>query len=416
MASRCQHCKRICLTVAFYEEHQKVHELKKLENLKLPGNATINAVVGNVAGFSGNTDMELLEVGAASSANESPMEIVHLELMEDGKSDQNTRTKEAYPQEMENDPLPVENVTVEVGNDPIEVENDIEEVEEDPLAVEPRAIEDSVLKVKQGGPSNSVISNSCVVSPIAAAVAMKEDASEVQIIDVVDASEVRIIHVADRSRTHDGNGSKDFTCTHCANVFPSHPLYLDHLFTHFKLRDCPQCKESFGNLGEFEIHMIEHKISPKTYIPQHNRCVKCNAPFTKHKICVLHLASAHVKYCALICYNCKTTFTNIVNYQYHVLKHIGRSMHICYEFCGMVFDNKSALDKHISFHKNCDSSKENTLYQCYICAIAFLDKVSLSEHRYTLHKTLKPFYCKDCDQIYYNEKFFQSHSCFRKSL
>ncbi|XP_064089825.1 zinc finger protein Xfin-like isoform X2 [Macrobrachium nipponense] len=331
MALRCPQCKRMCLQMAFYEEHQKVHALQKAETEAVmdTGYATVNAACDTFV------DIRTKKTDFPATATE--------------------------PQRTERDPLTV----------------DLEEI-----AAQPEEQAASVAA--------------------AAAVPVANVSPDVEIIDVVDIT---------------CDDDESFHCVHCEKRFFSHSLYLTHLFSHSEQQQCRQCKENFSNAGDLEVHMIEHSLLEKQAVHRFNRCTKCNAAFFSQKVFVQHHANAHIKN-LLRCQVCEEEFSRISRFQYHVLKHVGQTMYVCYEKCGLVFGDKASLKKHTSFHKASSSSKtgEVSVHQCFDCAVCYFDNLSVLEHRHKSHKAQKPYHCEKCDEVYFVEKLYKSHSCFTEQV
>ncbi|XP_066984106.1 zinc finger protein 358-like isoform X2 [Macrobrachium rosenbergii] len=405
MVLRCPQCNRICLQLAFYEEHQKVHALQKAESEKLmvTGYGTINADCDTFVDIgTKKTDIPVPET-EPQETDCDPLAV--------GPEEMRLEPLAVDPEEMRLEPLAVdpeemrlEPVTVDSGEmrlEPSAVEP--EEMRLDPLAIDPEEMRLAAQPEKQ-----------TAIAPVAAAAAAAT-AAAVPVVN--DPPDVEIIDVIDYVRTCDDDDDdvvdESFSCVLCEKSFFSHPLYLTHLFSHSEKQKCVQCKENFRNAGEFEVHMIEHNLSKNQSARRFNRCKKCHASFFSQKVFAQHCSNAHGKN-VLRCQLCEKEFSRMSRFQYHVLRHVGQSMYMCFEECGLVFGDKVSLRKHTSFHKASSSGSigELTVHQCYDCAVCYFDNLSVLEHRHKAHNSQKPYYCQKCDEVYFVEKLYKSHSCF----
>ena len=226
-------------------------------------------------------------------------------------------------------------------------------------------------------------------------------------------------------------------CDDCGRSFSSkrglhHHVMLTHVQSEAKSTAsstlvCSTCGKKLSNIYTLSKHEERHQ-------PPKYKCEQCEKVFKDKDSLETHKKIIHEQMIVYLCEICGEKPRSRGMYAHHLwrahqIKPANRNFLSC-SYCGMVYLNRHALQKHVRKHEgwtcSCDlcgktfryepslerhvsaAHKGEKAYSCQFCSKAFAQKVACQAHERT-HTGEKPYQCKKCMKCFTQSGSLRSH-------
>ncbi|KAK2718474.1 hypothetical protein QYM36_005711 [Artemia franciscana] len=220
---------------------------------------------------------------------------------------------------------------------------------------------------------------------------------------------------------HIQSESKPVSCTHCSSKFSTEQELREHSFSHLlvgKTPECMLCKQSFENVVQLQLHLIEHSHVDSASYP----CSVCSAVFTQGMSLQRHTIEHDLSSRPYTCNDCGLKFFFSSELEHHATSHKQKSpREFRCEECYQCFPSLSMLSHHRLIHDNVSSP-----VKCPECSATFSEGSTMIMHFKNVHEALakepesKEFKCEHCgmdfpclSNLQGHVKLHKSDTCFR---
>jgi KRAB domain-containing zinc finger protein len=222
--------------------------------------------------------------------------------------------------------------------------------------------------------------------------------------------------------------NKIYSCDNCSQSFKTiYEQNIHAINNHSELRPfkCDKCEKSFKHNYTLRDHLETHtetmnfqcnlcnmkKFKTKLYLTRHIRNIHSNEVFPyscgqcgislKTDIDLRQHESVHST--SFKCNLCDTVFQNVPSIVDHI-KSAHSNMHpfSCVQ-CGKSFKSRHYLKSHEEIHNI------NTNHKCHLCGVLCKQKSNLFKHIKTVHSTLTPYKCDQCDKSFKGKNCLNRH-------
>ena len=200
-------------------------------------------------------------------------------------------------------------------------------------------------------------------------------------------------------------------CKMCPRSFKTKTELEEHVKVHYAVEKftCKICQKHFSTQAALDSHGVVHKAASSIAL---FKCIVCGKLFVEKNDIIQH-AKIHEK--PHQCVECNKLFPSKYGLHRHMQRYEGKPHGKVCNVCGIEFDKRKALERHMIVHKK--------PYHCKSCNNRFETNEELSEHACTntsakennLRVISRTFNCTVCKEQFKTKALLSKHTCKSES-